>query len=108
VPLLDVMGKAHFFLGDVGQGAQMKLVVNMVRLTITTREVHGRRCLGTHWRLLTAVDPQVMGSMMAAFGEGLELANKSGLSQVAAQNPNRGFVRATSGADLLLPTLRSS
>jgi len=30
-PLLDVMGKAKFFLGEVGAGANMKLVVNMVR-----------------------------------------------------------------------------
>ncbi len=30
-PLLDVMGKASFFLGDVGAGANMKLIVNMVR-----------------------------------------------------------------------------
>ena len=49
---LDVMGKAHFFLGDVGQGAKMKLVVNMI-----------------------------MGSMMGAFAEGLTLADKSDLSQ---------------------------
>ena len=44
------MGKAHFFLGDVGQGAKMKLVVNMI-----------------------------MGSMMGAFAEGLTLAEKSDL-----------------------------
>ena len=36
------MGKASFFLGEVGAGAKMKLVVNMV-----------------------------MGSMMAAFSEGV-------------------------------------
>ncbi|KQK08390.1 hypothetical protein BRADI_2g41630v3 [Brachypodium distachyon] len=29
-PLLDVMGKSRFFLGDVGNGAAMKLVVNMI------------------------------------------------------------------------------
>ena len=45
---LETMGKAHFFLGDVGQGAKMKLVVNMI-----------------------------MGSMMGAFAEGLTLAEKS-------------------------------
>jgi glyoxylate/succinic semialdehyde reductase len=28
-PCLDVMGKARFFLGPVGAGANMKLVVNM-------------------------------------------------------------------------------
>ena len=26
----DIMGKAHYFLGDVGAGARMKLVVNMI------------------------------------------------------------------------------
>ena len=44
---LETMGKAHFFLGDVGQGAKMKLVVNMI-----------------------------MGSMMTAFAEGLTLSEK--------------------------------
>ena len=29
-PLFDVMGKASFFLGDVGAGAKAKLVVNMI------------------------------------------------------------------------------
>lgn len=48
---LEVMGKAHFFLGEVGQGAKMKLVVNMI-----------------------------MGSMMGAFAEGLTLAEKSDLN----------------------------
>lgn len=51
-PLLKVMGKAQFFLGEVGNGANMKLVVNMV-----------------------------MGTMMTTLGEGLTLAQKSGLSQ---------------------------
>lgn len=32
-PLLDIMGKKSFFLGEVGQGARMKLVINMVRCT---------------------------------------------------------------------------
>jgi glyoxylate/succinic semialdehyde reductase len=44
---LGVMGKASFFLGEVGAGANMKLVVNMI-----------------------------MGSMMVAFAEGLTLAEK--------------------------------
>jgi 3-hydroxyisobutyrate dehydrogenase-like beta-hydroxyacid dehydrogenase len=44
---LDVMGKASFFLGEVGAGANMKLVVNAV-----------------------------MGSMMAAFAEGMSLADR--------------------------------
>uniref|UniRef100_A0ACD5W134 Uncharacterized protein n=1 Tax=Avena sativa TaxID=4498 RepID=A0ACD5W134_AVESA len=49
-PLLDVMGKSRFYLGDVGNGATMKLVVNMV-----------------------------MGSMMVSFAEGLLLSEKVGL-----------------------------
>lgn len=52
-PMLEVMGKKSFFLGeDVGAGAKMKLVINMV-----------------------------MGSMMASFAEGLALAESSGLQQ---------------------------
>jgi glyoxylate/succinic semialdehyde reductase len=46
------MGKKSFYLGEAGAGANMKLVVNMV-----------------------------MGSMMAAFGEGMALAEQAGLSQ---------------------------
>uniref|UniRef100_A0A7N0TY41 Glyoxylate/succinic semialdehyde reductase 2, chloroplastic n=1 Tax=Kalanchoe fedtschenkoi TaxID=63787 RepID=A0A7N0TY41_KALFE len=49
-PLLDIMGKSRFYLGDVGNGAAMKLVVNMI-----------------------------MGSMMASFSEGLLLCEKAGL-----------------------------
>lgn len=49
---LDVMGKRSFFLGAVGAGARMKLVVNMI-----------------------------MGSMMGAFTEGMALAEKADLSQ---------------------------
>lgn len=49
-PMLDVMGKSKFYLGEVGNGAAMKLVVNMV-----------------------------MGSMMASFSEGLLLGAKTGL-----------------------------
>ncbi|XP_031399914.1 glyoxylate/succinic semialdehyde reductase 2, chloroplastic isoform X2 [Punica granatum] len=48
--LLDIMGKSSFYLGDVGNGAAMKLVVNMI-----------------------------MGSMMASFSEGLLLSEKVGL-----------------------------
>ncbi|XP_014753482.1 glyoxylate/succinic semialdehyde reductase 2, chloroplastic isoform X1 [Brachypodium distachyon] len=51
-PLLDVMGKSRFFLGDVGNGAAMKLVVNMI-----------------------------MGSMMVSFAEGLLLSEKVGLDR---------------------------
>lgn len=48
---LDIMGKASFFLGEVGAGTRMKLVVNMI-----------------------------MGSMLASLGEGLNLARGSGTS----------------------------
>lgn len=51
VPVFNVLGKKSFFLGQVGNGAKMKLVVNMT-----------------------------MGSMMNAFSEGLVLADKSGLA----------------------------
>ncbi len=63
----DCMGKASHFLGEVGQGARMKLLVNMV-----------------------------MGGMMAIFSEGLALGEKGGLdpgailevlSQGALANP---------------------
>jgi glyoxylate/succinic semialdehyde reductase len=50
-PLFDVMGKKRLHLGDVGRGAHMKLVVNMV-----------------------------MGSMQTAFSEGMGLAKQSGLN----------------------------
>ena len=30
IPAFDVMGKKSFFLGPVGNGAKMKLVVNMI------------------------------------------------------------------------------
>lgn len=49
-PAFDLMGKKRFHLGEVGRGAQMKLVVNLV-----------------------------MGAMMAAFCEGLTLARAAGL-----------------------------
>ncbi|KAL1329129.1 hypothetical protein HN51_046262 [Arachis hypogaea] len=51
VPAFDVLGKKSFHLGEVGNGAKMKLVVNMI-----------------------------MGSMMNAFSEGLTLAGRSGLN----------------------------
>ncbi|GLT94282.1 hypothetical protein SLE2022_120310 [Rubroshorea leprosula] len=50
IPAFNVLGKKSFFLGQVGNGAKMKLVVNMI-----------------------------MGSMMNAFSEGLVLAEKCGL-----------------------------
>ncbi|KAL3145051.1 hypothetical protein ABBQ32_003540 [Trebouxia sp. C0010 RCD-2024] len=51
-PLLQVMGKAQFLLGEVGKGANMKLVVNMM-----------------------------MGTMMTTLAEGLTLAQKADLDQ---------------------------
>lgn len=50
-PALQIMGKKSFYFEQVGQGAQMKLVINMI-----------------------------MGSMMTAFGEGLALGDKAGLA----------------------------
>jgi len=47
---LEAMGKANFYYGEVGAGTKMKLVVNMV-----------------------------MGTMMCAFGEGIELCTQQGL-----------------------------
>lgn len=49
-PALQVMGKKSFYFPIIGQGAQMKLVINMI-----------------------------MGSVMTAFGEGLALGEKVGL-----------------------------
>lgn len=49
-PALDIMGKKRLFLGETGQAARMKLVVNMI-----------------------------MGGMMTAFSEGLHLAVQGGL-----------------------------
>jgi 3-hydroxyisobutyrate dehydrogenase-like beta-hydroxyacid dehydrogenase len=50
-PTFEKMGKKHLYLGEVGQGTRMKLVVNMI-----------------------------MGGMLAAFTEGLSLGLKAGLS----------------------------
>ncbi|KAK8711781.1 hypothetical protein V6N13_147046 [Hibiscus sabdariffa] len=51
VPAFNVLGKKSFFLGQTGNGAKMKLVVNMI-----------------------------LGSVMNAFSEGLVLAERSGLN----------------------------
>lgn len=51
LPFFEKMGKKILFLGEVGRGAQMKLVVNMT-----------------------------MGGMMAIFCEGIALAEKAGLA----------------------------
>ena len=50
-PALQLMGKKSFYFKQIGQGAQMKLVINMI-----------------------------MGTMMTAFGEGLALGDKAGLA----------------------------
>merc|ERR1719436_1147741 len=50
-PCFDIMGKKTFFLGDVGAGARMKLVINMV-----------------------------MGINMVALSEGLAMGTKAGLN----------------------------
>ncbi|XP_039115554.1 glyoxylate/succinic semialdehyde reductase 2, chloroplastic [Dioscorea cayenensis subsp. rotundata] len=65
-PLLDIMGKSKFYLGDVGNGAAMKLVVNMI-----------------------------MGSMMASFSEGLLLGEKVGLDpKVLVEVVSQGAISA--------------
>ncbi|WJX69774.1 Glyoxylate/succinic semialdehyde reductase 2, chloroplastic, variant 2 [Trifolium repens] len=64
--LLDIMGKSRFYLGDVGNGAAMKLVVNMI-----------------------------MGSMMASFSEGLLLSEKVGLDpKVLVEVISQGAISA--------------
>ncbi|KAI4329102.1 hypothetical protein L6164_021402 [Bauhinia variegata] len=65
-PLLDIMGKSRFYLGDIGNGAAMKLVVNMI-----------------------------MGSMMASFSEGLLLSEKVGLDpKVLVEVVSQGAISA--------------
>nr|ABD28508.2 Hydroxyacid dehydrogenase/reductase; 6-phosphogluconate dehydrogenase, C-terminal-like [Medicago truncatula] len=65
-PFLDIMGKSKFYLGDVGNGAAMKLVVNMI-----------------------------MGSMMASFSEGLLLSEKVGLDpKVLVEVISQGAINA--------------
>lgn len=56
-PAFDVMGKLCLYLGDVGAGARMKLVVNLI-----------------------------MGGMMTAFAEGLGLARNAGLDPIDLDN----------------------
>ncbi|KAK1265216.1 hypothetical protein QJS04_geneDACA017893 [Acorus gramineus] len=65
-PLLDIMGKSRFYLGEIGNGASMKLVVNMI-----------------------------MGSMMASFSEGLLLSEKVGLDpNVLVEVVSQGAISA--------------
>lgn len=56
-PAFQIMGKKSFYFKEVGQGAQMKLVINMI-----------------------------MGTMMTAFGEGLALGGKVGLNMTDILN----------------------
>lgn len=49
-PALDIMGKKSFYFEETGQAAQVKLIINMI-----------------------------MGTMMAAFAEGLALGSKAGI-----------------------------
>jgi 3-hydroxyisobutyrate dehydrogenase-like beta-hydroxyacid dehydrogenase len=51
MPALEVMGKKNLYFGETGNGAKMKLVINMI-----------------------------MGTMMTAFSEGLCLGEKAGLN----------------------------
>ncbi|KAJ7951611.1 Glyoxylate/succinic semialdehyde reductase 2 [Quillaja saponaria] len=76
-PLLDIMGKSRFYLGDVGNGAAMKLVVNMI-----------------------------MGSMMASFSEGLLLSEKVGLDpnilvEVVSQGAISAPMYSTKGPSMI-------
>ncbi|CAH8252652.1 unnamed protein product [Arabidopsis lyrata] len=65
-PFLDIMGKSRFYLGEVGNGAAMKLVVNMI-----------------------------MGSMMASFAEGILLSQKVGLDpNVLVEVVSQGAINA--------------
>lgn len=57
LPALDIMGKKNFFFGNVGKGAQMKLIINMT-----------------------------MGIMLTALGEGLSLGKSVGLDQAEVLN----------------------
>ncbi|OEL32527.1 Glyoxylate/succinic semialdehyde reductase 1 [Dichanthelium oligosanthes] len=62
VPAFDVLGKKSFFLGEIGNGAKMKLVVNMIMGSISLLSI------------ITSI------LMMNSLSEGLCLADKSGLS----------------------------
>ncbi|ESQ35033.1 hypothetical protein EUTSA_v10008217mg [Eutrema salsugineum] len=65
-PFFDIMGKSRFYLGEVGNGAAMKLVVNMI-----------------------------MGSMMASFAEGILLSKKVGLDpNVLVEVVSQGAINA--------------
>ncbi|KAG5567135.1 hypothetical protein RHGRI_002638 [Rhododendron griersonianum] len=74
LPAFDVMGKKSFFLGKVGNGAKMKLVVNMIMGRAEYIDPHLN---DVHKELQSCF---LLCSMMNAFSEGLILADKSGLS----------------------------
>ena len=78
-PHLDAMGKAKFFLGPVGAGTKMKLCVNMT-----------------------------MGSMLAAYGEGLSLATSSGLDSKQLLEVPSTAALSTSPTSPPLPPLHLS
>ncbi|RVX23657.1 Glyoxylate/succinic semialdehyde reductase 1 [Vitis vinifera] len=81
IPAFDIMGKKSFFLGQVGNGAKMKLVVNM----IMGRKSH---CGKVRYLLVSRLIWDVFDwclddsgkDMMNAFSEGLVLADRSGLN----------------------------
>lgn len=79
-PFLDIMGKSRFYLGEVGNGAAMKLVVNMI-----------------------------MGSMMASFSEGILLSEKVGLDpnvlvEVVSQGAISSPMFSTKGPSMVQST----
>ena len=47
---LDAMGKAKYFLGEVGAASRMKIIVNMVRAVPCLRRRRRRRRRATHAR----------------------------------------------------------
>ncbi|KAG6390587.1 hypothetical protein SASPL_148325 [Salvia splendens] len=78
-PYLDLMGKSRFFLGEVGNGAAMKLVVNMIMGRFATAITHR---FWVHMPMSRPQNPDCFSlicSMMASFSEGLLLSEKVGL-----------------------------
>nr|CAD1819891.1 unnamed protein product [Ananas comosus var. bracteatus] len=71
-PAFNVLGKKSFFLGEVGNGAKMKLVVNMIMGQLLKFSA-SPFLLTLSWLFL-------FYSMMNALSEGLCLADKSGLN----------------------------
>ncbi|CAL0322081.1 unnamed protein product [Lupinus luteus] len=97
-PFLDIMGKSKFYLGDVGNGAAMKLIVNM----IMGRFFHNLSpAIYFHFSWANgsgdtnfSIFPMVH-SMMASFSEGLVLSEKVGLDpNVLVQVVSQGAINA--------------